>query len=94
MSELETGPFSLYSLLALGGSEPLISFKHKSFIEWNDPAFLLYIVANVASGEEEVVVEMNPQEKEFLEMSHEFTGDCSETDVLQVKFFFVFSCWV
>ena len=29
-------------------------------------------------------MEMNPQEKEFLEMSHEFTGDCSETDVLQV----------
>ena len=29
-------------------------------------------------------MEMNPQEKEFLEMSQEFTGDCSETDVLQV----------
>ena len=40
--------------------------------------------ANAGSGEEEVVMEMNPQEKEFLEMSQEFTGDCSETDVLQV----------
>jgi hypothetical protein len=29
-------------------------------------------------------MEMNPQEKEFLEMSKEFTGDCSESDVLQV----------
>ena len=29
--------------------------------------------ANLGTGEEEVVMEMNPQQKEFLEMSEEFT---------------------
>ena len=42
--------------------------------------------ANLGTGEEEVVMEMNPQQKEFLEMSEEFTepDECNETDVLQV----------
>ena len=41
--------------------------------------------ANLGTGEEEVVMEMNPQQKEFLEMSEEFSdSECSESDVLQV----------
>ena len=51
---------------------------------WTTDKFFTVFAANAGCGEEEVVMEMNPQEKEFLEMSHEFTGDCSETDVLQV----------
>jgi hypothetical protein len=33
-------------------------------------------------------MEMNPQQKEFLEMSEEFSepDECSETDVLQVGY--------
>ena len=50
------------------------------------PNFPLYFFpANLGTSEEEVVMEMNPQQKEFLEMSEEFSEpECSETDVLQV----------
>ena len=45
-----------------------------------------FISANLGSGDDEFVMEMNPQQKEFLEMSEEFTepDECNETDVLQV----------
>jgi hypothetical protein len=45
------------------------------------------IEANLGSGDEEVVMEMNPQQKEFLEMSKEFSepDECSSSDVLQVR---------
>jgi hypothetical protein len=48
--------------------------------------FLFLYVANAGTGDEEIMMEMNPQQKEFLEMSCEFSepANCSSTDVLQV----------
>ncbi len=47
----------------------------------------LFLSANLGTGDEEIVMEMNPQQKEFLEMSKEFSDadECSDKDVLQVN---------